>query len=464
MKKPSDHTDHTDEDQTVASLIGLGHQSARKSYYPELSVKLDELEEERNRYKRLNEELEQRVAERTSELEALNEQLRLEIIEREEVERELKLARDAAEDANRNKDKYFAAASHDLLQPMNAARLLVSALRERNLAHEEGHLVERVHLALENAEDLITDLLDISKLDQNAVKPDISEFRLNQLLHSMSSEFQPVASSKGLFLKTIPSSFAVRSDSRLLMRIVRNLISNAIRYTQSGRVLLGCRRKGDTVSIQIWDTGDGIPSDQQDYIFKEFRQMARHKGKNRQGLGLGLAIVERIARVLEHPVVLSSVEGQGSVFSVEVPLAIQPVLVQSKVSYFTPVSDQLQDLNILVIDNEDSILISMDALLSQWGCNVITAVSEEEAKVLCLDEEFIPQVILADFHLHDDLLGTDAIQAVQSTFNQDIPAVILTADRSSECRQLFTQLELPVLNKPVKPGKLRALLTHLLED
>ncbi|WP_028300955.1 ATP-binding response regulator [Oceanospirillum beijerinckii] len=462
MKKHSDHTQGSGD--TVASLIGLGHQSARKSYYPELSAKLDELEEERTRYKKLNEELEQRVAERTSELVMLNEQLRQEISEREQIEQQLKLAKEAAEEANRNKDKYFAAASHDLLQPMNAARLLVSALRERALDRDDAHLVERVHLALENAEDLITDLLDISKLDQKAVKPDISEFNLQQLLNSMVGEFQPVAHSKGLQLKAVPSSLSVRSDSRLLMRIIRNLISNAIRYTQDGRVLIGCRRRGDVVSIQIWDTGDGIPVDQQEYIFKEFRQMARHKGKNRQGLGLGLAIVERISRMLEHPVLLRSVEGQGSVFSVQVPLAEQVAPLRPSVTYFVPTPDRLQGLTILVIDNEESILVSMDALLSQWGCQVITAASEEEARELCLDEEWVPDAILADFHLHDDQLGTDAVQSLRKTFGSDIPAVILTADRSSECRHLFSQLSLPVLNKPVKPGKLRALLTHLLED
>ncbi len=463
MKKHSDHTQGSDDD-AVASLIGLGNQSTRKSYYPELSAKLDELEEERTRYKKLNEELEQRVAERTSELVTLNEQLRQEILEREQIEQQLKLAKEAAEEANRNKDKYFAAASHDLLQPMNAARLLVAALRERALANDDAHLVERVHLALENAEDLITDLLDISKLDQKAVKPDISEFNLQQLLTSMEGEFQPVAHSKGLQLKAVSSSLSVRSDSRLLMRIIRNLISNAIRYTQDGRVLIGCRRQGDIVSIQVWDTGDGIPVDQQEYIFKEFRQMARHKGKNRQGLGLGLAIVERISRMLEHPVLLSSVEGRGSMFSVQVPLAEQVAPLRPSVTYFVPPPDRLQGLTILVIDNEESILVSMDALLSQWGCQVITAASEEEASELCLDEELVPDAILADFHLHDDKLGTDAVQNLRETFGQEIPAVILTADRSSECRHLFSQLRLPVLNKPVKPGKLRALLTHLLEE
>lgn len=296
MNKPSDK-----QEQLLTSLIGLGQQSARKSYYSELTAKLEELEAERNRYKCLNEVLEQRVAERTQALTEVNAQLRQEIAEREQMQSELKQAKELAEAATLSKDRYFAAASHDLLQPMNAARLLVSALREQPLPAHEGYLVEQIHLALENAEDLITDLLDISKLDQKAVTPDISEFHLNPLLSSMLAEFQPVAQSKNLQLTLIQNSLAVRSDARLLLRIIRNLLSNAIRYTRTGRVLMGCRRRGDHISIEVWDTGDGIPLNQQQNIFKEFQQLDRHRGKDRQGLGLGLAIVERLACMLQPP-------------------------------------------------------------------------------------------------------------------------------------------------------------------
>ncbi|MDX1399403.1 MAG: HAMP domain-containing sensor histidine kinase, partial [Oceanospirillum sp.] len=307
--------------EALTHLIGLGEQSVRKSYYPELLTKLEELEQERDRYsqlnatlEQLNEELEVRVEERTQELQSVNEQLRQEIAERQQIEIQLKQAKEAAEEANRNKDKYFAAASHDLLQPMNAARLLVSALRERTLAPADEGLVERVHLALENAEDLINDLLDISRLDQNAITPDLSSMQLNALLHSLDAEFQPVAQVKKLKLNILPTSLAVCSDSRLLMRILRNLISNAIRYTPEGRITVGCRRTPEHVLIQIWDTGDGIPADQLEMIFKEFQQLDQHRGKNRQGLGLGLAIVDRIARMLGHPVQVESLQGQGSCF------------------------------------------------------------------------------------------------------------------------------------------------------
>ncbi len=414
-----------------------------------------------NKLKRLNEELEMRVDNRTQELVTLNDKLWQEIREREQVQQELKIAKDLAVQANSSKDKYLAAASHDLLQPMNAARLLISALRERKLPEDDSALVERVHLALDNAEELLTDLLDISKLDQQAVKPDINEFYLSQILSSLSAEFQPVAENKGLQMDFVECSAVVRSDSRLLVRIIRNFISNAIRYTHSGRVLLGCRRKNGAVSIEVWDTGGGIPQDQIDHIFQEFQQLECDKGRDRQGVGLGLAIVDRIAKILDHKITVRSEVGKGSVFSVELPVT-KPVANQwQQPSCITPVPDLVSGTSILVIDNEENILASMYALLQQWGCNVSIATTADEAIQQCREDGIIPEIILADFHLDDDALGTDAIAAVRHAFELDIPGVMLTADRSAECRQMFKSLGLPVLNKPVKPGKLRALITHL---
>ena len=574
MKKRSDQA-------TVDDLIGLGNQSARKSYYAELVTKLEELETERNRYKwlfenalhgifqadfsgglraanpaiakicgydsaedildqiqhiddqlfvslsdyefvtsylkasgqvfgfetqlrrkdgetvnvslnvllkqdgdtpvieafvqditerkkaqdnlkQLNEELEGRVEERTHELVSLNDKLWREIAERESAQKELKVAKEIAEQANTSKDKYLAAASHDLLQPMNAARLLVSTLRERELAGEDGHLVERVHMALDNAEELLTDLLDISKLDQNAVKPDLGEYSIQALLSPLVSEFQTVAQDSGLLLAFVPSNLVVTTDPRLLIRILRNFLSNAIRYTNEGRVLIGCRRSGDRVQIQVWDTGIGIPDDRLNDVFKEFHQLHQKKAK-RAGVGLGLAIVDRIARMLEHPVQVRSVVGAGSVFSIDVPLSTnQSRQVQVSSQMAVPM-DQLDQTRVLVIDNEENILVSMAALLGQWGCEVMTATDELDALQQIERTGIVPEVMMADYHLDDEKTGTDAIGYVRDMLGIEIPAMVITADRSDECRQLFRELGLPVLNKPVKPGKLRALLTHLLQ-
>ncbi|WP_370279936.1 NahK/ErcS family hybrid sensor histidine kinase/response regulator [Pontibacterium sp.] len=413
--------------------------------------------------KKLNEELEARVEERTRELVSLNDKLWREIAEREQAQKELKVAKEVAEQANISKDKYLAAASHDLLQPMNAARLLVSTLRERELAGEEGHLVERVHLALDNAEELLADLLDISKLDQNAVKPDPAEYSIRALLDPLISEFQTVAQDADLELRCVPSSLNVTTDSRLLIRILRNFLSNAIRYTNEGRVLVGCRRGADTVHIQVWDTGLGIPEDRIQDVFKEFQQLERKKRK-RTGVGLGLAIVERIARVLDHPIHVTSQVGVGSMFSIEVPLAQSNEAEPRVMPQYTIPTDQIDQSRVLVIDNEENILVSMAALLGQWGCEVETAADEHEALELIERLRWVPDVIVADYHLDEDQTGTDAVLSIRETLGLDIPAMVITADRSDECRQLFRDHGLPVLNKPVKPGKLRSLLTHLLQS
>ncbi|WCD78721.1 hybrid sensor histidine kinase/response regulator [Pseudomonas sp. TUM22785] len=399
------------------------------------------------RLQTLNDELEQRVAARTLELQTLNGQLRE--------------ARDAAEAANQSKDKYLAAASHDLLQPLNAARLLVSTLRERSLPGAEQLLVERTHLALEGAEDLLTDLLEISKLDQSAIRPDIDAYRLDELLAPLASEFQSVAQSAGLQLRVhIPKGLAVSTDIRLLTRILRNFLSNACRYTERGRVLLGCRRRGDQVRLEVWDSGRGIPADQLQAIFLEFNQLDRGRAAERKGVGLGLAIVDRIAGILGCPIGVRSQPGRGSVFSIEVPLAEVLPARREDAPVRPQTGDPLPGRRLLVLDNEASILHSMAALLGQWGCEVVTAPDLESA--LGNLGGVAPEAILADYHLDHGVTGCEVVQALRGQFGRAIPAVMITADRSDECRRNLQALGAPLLNKPVKPGKLRAVLSQLL--
>lgn len=552
---------HSEQNDALAGLLGLGTYSARKSHYPELVARLEELEAERNRYKWLFEHAvhgifqaslqegiraanpalarmlgyedpaealwqltdlshhlfiggedelrqiretlssqqglfgyetrlrrkdgsaidvmmnlllkpdeeglvegfvaditERKLAQRR--LLQLNEQLEQRVTERT---LELRKARDAAEAANHSKDKYLAAASHDLLQPLNAARLLISTLRERGLPISEQNLVERAHQALEGAEDLLTDLLDISKLDQQAVKPDIDDYRLDEVLLPLVSEFQSVAEAAGLSLQYYIPNYALRSDFRLLTRILRNFLSNACRYTDQGRVLLGARKRGDRLRIEVWDTGRGIEADQMQSIFLEFNQLGVQKAAERAGVGLGLAIVDRIATMLDYSVQVRSRPGRGSVFSIEVPLAEH--LMQRPLEQIMAASvlgDPLPGRRLLVLDNEISILHSMAALLGQWGCKVLTAKDQDEAmKVL---EGVPPEVILADYHLDQGVTGWDVVTALRSHYGQSIPVVMVTADRSDQCRQQLQGLGVPVLNKPVKAGKMRSVLTHLLGD
>ena len=452
---------HSDDQQrALAGLLGLGDQSARKSHYLELTARLDELEAERNRYIRLNDELEQRVAARTDELLEANRNLQQQIAQRERVEKDLRDARDAAQAANRSKDKYLAAASHDLLQPLNAARLLISTLRERNLPSVEQVLVERTHQALEGAEDLLTDLLDISRLDQAAVKPDVALYRLDELFAPLISEFQSVALAAGLNLRAHIGHYAIRTDLRLVTRILRNFLSNACRYTDDGCILLGARRRGDRLRLEVWDTGRGIAADRLEAIFLEFNQLDVGRASDRKGVGLGLAIVERIAEILGYPVSVRSWPGRGSMFSIEVPISEEMPLAISQLPAQATTGNPLPGRRLLVIDNEVSILESMHALLEQWGCEVITA-TDQAGAMLALQGR-APELILADYHLDHGVVGCAVVKHLREHFEQPIPAVIITADRTDQCRRALRRLEAPMLNKPVKPGKLRAVLSQLL--
>ncbi len=455
MAKRSD-----DQQQALAGLLGLGNHSARKSHYPELTARLDELEAERNRYIRLNDELEQRVAARTDELLEANRNLQQQIAQREQVEQELRDARDAAEAANRSKDKYLAAASHDLLQPLNAARLLISTLRERNLPSVEQVLVERTHQALEGAEDLLTDLLDISRLDQAAVKPDVALYRLDELFAPLVSEFQSVALAAGLNLRARTGHYAIRTDLRLVTRILRNFLSNACRYTDEGCILLGARRRGDRLRLEVWDTGRGIAAVRLDAIFLEFNQLDVGRASDRKGVGLGLAIVERIAEILGYPVAVRSWPGRGSMFSIEVPISEEMPLAISQLPVLPTTGNPLPGRRLLVIDNEVSILESMRALLVQWGCEVVTAT--DQAGALLALQGRAPELILADYHLDHGVVGAAVVKHLREHFAQKIPAVIITADRTDQCRRVLRRLDAPLLNKPLKPGKLRAVLSQLL--
>ncbi|SMF47658.1 MULTISPECIES: NahK/ErcS family hybrid sensor histidine kinase/response regulator [unclassified Pseudomonas] len=574
MARPSD-----EQQRALAGLLGLGDHSARKSHYPELAARLDELEAERNRYKwlfenavhgifqaslqegmraanpalarmlgydspqavlfsltdlaanlfvggaeelhaitatlarehslhgyetrlrrrdgshldvlmnlllkpgheglvegfvaditerkqaqqhlqQLNDELEQRVAARTDELLEANRNLQQQITERKAIARALRDARDAAETANRSKDKYLAAASHDLLQPLNAARLLISTLRERQLPEAEQVLVERTHQALEGAEDLLTDLLDISRLDQAAVKPDVALYRLDELFGPLVSEFSSVADAEGLKLRAHIGDYAINTDLRLMTRILRNFLSNACRYTDEGKILLGARRRGSHLRLEVWDTGRGIAEDRLEAVFLEFNQLDVGRAADRKGVGLGLAIVERIAKILGYRVQVRSWPGRGSMFSIEVPIGTEMPLPAHPAMPQASAGNPLPGRRLLVLDNEVSILESMGALLGQWGCEVVTA-TDQAGALLALRGQ-APELILADYHLDHGVVGCEVVRHLREHFAVAIPAVIITADRSDQCRRALQKLGAPLLNKPVKPGKLRAVLSQLL--
>ena len=406
--------------------------------------------------------LERRVAERTAELTALNVKLRQEIYERAEIEEALRLAKGEAEKANMSKTRFLAAASHDLLQPLNAARLFVSALSERPLREKEREFTSHIDRALGSVESLLGTLLDISKLDAGAVSAEKADFVIGDLISALADEYAPIAKEASLDLVVVPSSRVVRSDPALLSRVLRNFLSNAIRYTPSGRVLLGCRRRGRRVRIEVWDTGQGIPDCCTEEIFEEFRQLNHRDRPHSKSFGLGLAIVKRISRVLGHPIGVRSKLGKGSVFFVDVPIGALPrALPKSGACHAVP-KDTLSSAIAVMIDDQESILDGMRELFVGWGCTAITAVDGRTAVLELARRERRPDIVIADYHLEDGFTGVGAVDEVRAVFGSTIPGLIITADRSPEVLDVVRRRGLHLLKKPIKPAKLRALVSHLL--
>jgi Na+/proline symporter/signal transduction histidine kinase len=392
---------------------------------------------------RANETLERRVRERTEELTRLN--------------AALARAKAEADKANISKTHFLAAASHDILQPLNAARLYVTSLIERNGNGETAPLIANLDASLESVEEILGVLLDISRLDAGAMKPEFTAFRIDELFRQLEVEFAPLAREKGLALAFVPSSLAVRSDRRLLRRLLQNLVSNAVKYTPQGRVLIGCHRRGARLRIDVYDTGIGIPASKTKAIFREFHRL-QQGAQIARGLGLGLSIVERIARVLDHTIRLDSVVGRGSHFSVQVPLApaLPGDLSQPQLDRTDP--GQLAGMSILCIDNDATVLDGMETLLAGWGCQVLKATDLRGAQQAILAGRTRPAGLLIDYHL-DSGNGLDAITELRWRLG-DLPAILITADRSPRVRNAARARNVRLLHKPVKPASLRALLAQ----
>ncbi|MCE9683884.1 hybrid sensor histidine kinase/response regulator [Halomonas alkalisoli] len=416
--------------------------------------------------KETNETLEERVRERTQALSEANAALRQENRVRAEAELALRQAKQVAEDANASKTRFLAAASHDLLQPLNAARLFTSALSQEDVAADMRRTIGHIDNSLQAAEELLGTLLDISKLDAGALTPRRSHFALADILQPLYAEFAVMAEDRGLDLLMVPTNLWVDSDPQMLRRIVQNFLSNAIRYTQEGRVLLGCRRQGQRLSIEVWDSGPGIPDSKQSEIFQEFRrldQTTRHK-ESEKGLGLGLSIADRMSRVLDHPIRVRSREGYGTVFSVSVPVVeARPQEAASSQAMARRAGNKLAGTRILCIDNETLILEGMKAMLSGWGCDVLTATSISGAKSVLRNLDGEPDAILADYHLDNEVTGLMALEALSERLEGAVPGIVITADRTEEVAEVIRRSGYHLLQKPVRPAALRALLTRTLQ-
>ncbi|MFP5409879.1 MAG: ATP-binding protein [Gammaproteobacteria bacterium] len=369
---------------------------------------------------------------------------------------------DMAERANFAKSRFFAAASHDLRQPLHALSLFVAALKARNQQPETQTLIDNIEASTAAMELLFNALLDISRLDAGTIEAHPVNFPLHKMLGELEHQFRALAEEKGLRLRFRPCDVTLYSDPLLIERILGNLIANAIRYTDDGGVLVACRRRGPLVRLSVIDTGRGIPPDQQEAVFQEFVQLHNPARDRSKGLGLGLAIVSRLGRLLGHRVNLRSRPGHGSTFSIDVPLGDARLIAPPAPP--APPVHLPEDALVLLVDDENAILRGMAELFDHWGIDLVTARSADEAEQWLAGLGRAPHVIVSDYRLPDDTDGLEVIERLRQKFGRDIPAILITGDTAPDTILRITNAGIPMLHKPLRPAKLRALLTHLIQQ
>ncbi|THF63928.1 HAMP domain-containing protein [Pseudothauera nasutitermitis] len=376
-----------------------------------------------------------------------------------EATAELRERKEEAEQANLAKSRFLAAASHDLRQPMHALGLFITELSQLSHAPEARHLVQKISASAEAMENLLDSLLDISKLDAGVLHPTIASFPLQPILERISAELRTAAAEKGLRLKVRATEAWGRSDPVLFERILTNLASNAIRYTQRGGVLVACRRRAGKLHVEVRDSGVGIEEHEQEIIFQEFVQLDNAERARDKGLGLGLAIVRRLTDLLGHRLSLRSRPGVGSVFTLEMPAAEADRGAHGAGNERTP--GDLAGWRIVLIEDDPLARNGMDSLLSSWGCVVESAASLEELIDVRAPDAPPPQLLISDFRLRSPDNGITAIAAMRARWGADLPAVLISGDTCADTLKLAQDSAIPLLHKPVRPARLRALLHRL---
>lgn len=364
-----------------------------------------------------------------------------------------------AELSNKAKSKFLAAASHDLRQPIHAQGLFLEALSLTSLTPHQSELLNHSRAASEATGELLNALLDFSRIEAGVIEPQMQPMLLQPLLHKIENELAPQADTKNIVYRSRETQFAIRSDPMLLELILRNLVSNAIRYTQRGGVFIGCRQRGSTVMIEVWDTGIGIPPEHQQEIFQEFHQLGNPERDRNKGLGLGLAIASGLARTLGHRLGVSSTPQHGSVFRLTVPIAIAPTIRKSPLALS---KTHLIGVRVLVIDDDEVVRTGMLPLLCNWGCECVAAESIEQA--LALSATQVPDVIISDYRLREQRTGVEAILALRAFAKYKLPALLITGDTSPERLREATGSGIPLLHKPVSTRELYKKLVEVLGD
>ncbi len=383
----------------------------------------------------------------------------LELIE--QLSRQKSVAEQAlqeAEAANRSKTQFFAAASHDLRQPLHAMGLFAGALHQKIKDPEVLNVVNSINASVAALEGLFNELLDISKIDSGIITPHLYDFPISSVLDTLLTEFHAEAAEKGLELTVVGSRRFVHSDSVLLERILRNLISNAIRYTRNGGVLLGCRWRRDRVRIEVRDTGPGIPQDQQGRIFDEFYQLENPGRTSKKGLGLGLSIVKRLSNLLGYRIDLRSRPGRGTVFGFDVPLAVKPSVPAAAVPLAKESAPDLNGRLIVVVDDEESIVEGMRVLLRGWGADVIGSLTGDDVVAAVEQHNRIPDLIVADYRLAGGVIGTDVIDRLRRELDPEIPAILITGSTAPDRIMQAETRDYQLLLKPVQPQRLLAMI------
>ncbi len=381
------------------------------------------------------------------------------ITERKRTESALRRAKDQAERANRAKSRFLAAASHDLRQPVQSLFFLTSALAEQTRGSSGHGTLKTMQQALEALKRLLDGLLDISKLDAGVVEPVSTTVPIQPILERLAAEYAPEAARRGLTLRVVPTSLHARSDPMLLERVIRNLLDNALRYTERGGVLLGVRRSRRRFHIAVCDSGAGIPPDRQEEIFEEFTQLGNPERDREKGLGLGLAIVRRLCALLGHPVALRSRPGHGSVFLVTVPAA-EPLRPAPAAVPAVGMTEGGGSRLVLVIDDEVIILMGLRAMLEGWGYEVIAATAGDEAIALLEKAGRRPDVILADYRLRNGKTGPEALRAIHAHCRTPVPSIILTGDTAPERIVEAQRSGFAILHKPVSSHHLKKVVAE----
>ena len=367
-------------------------------------------------------------------------------------------ARSRAESASRSKSLFFAAANHDLRQPLHSLGLFATALRNGNVDDSGRRMIDQILQCTESLEQLFDNLLDISKLDAGQVEVKKEIVAINLVFDRLRSTFATPAQDKGIKLVVRRSRAMLVTDPTLLFRVLSNLVSNSIRYTEKGGVIVACRKRGGAVNIEVWDSGIGIPAEQHERIFEEFYQLNNPSRDRTRGLGLGLATVRRIVQLLDHPLRLRSRAGRGSRFIIGVPVADPNKIHSVAATIEQKVPNLIGGKLIVVIDDEESVRLGMQSLLESWGCKCITAMDSDDA-LQSIDGR-IPDFIIADLRLRGDRNGIEAIRDLRAKLGDGVPAVLISGDTAAEQLRKVSAAGLTMMHKPLKAVRLRALLNH----